>query len=365
MKKPLRILHVVSALEGGGVEAMLMNVYKTLDRDEIQFDFITHSNSHMYAKEITELGGRIYHLRSMNEVGIVRYMYNLYCLLKKEKFYAVHSHILLQNGFILLIAKMAGVKIRVSHSHLTTYHRKITKILSPFPKLLIHFFSNKKVACGEEAGRHLYYSKKFMVIPNAINLEEYMYASDNKELVNIRDNESILIGNVARLSHQKNPFFILNLANYLKENFSKKFKIIMVGDGPLKDDIQKEIERLHLENYVYLLGNRNDIPSLLKSFDVFILPSLYEGLPVVLVEAQAAGIPIITSNKVTSEADMGLGLISYLSIDGMCLHNWAEEIKKAIHKSTLDNDLIKNTLSSRGYSVEASVNIFYKLYELY
>lgn len=365
--KVIRILHVVSELGNGGVESMLMNIYRNIDRNNYQFDFITHSKNDKFIDEIYKLGGRVFYLDPMSEVGIFKYSKQLYNLLVLNKdIYAVHSHILLQNAIILSVARLAKIKKRISHSHLTSFHSLKSKLASPILKFFIAMNSTDKVACGKEAGRLLYGNSEFKVLNNAIELKKFINIDDNRKLFkeeNNIDEDTIVIGHVGRFVEQKNHNFIINLANVLRNKFNVKFKIFLVGNGPKFECFKNEINKHGFSDDIIMLGARSDVNKLLKSFDIFILPSLFEGLPVILVESQAAGIPSIVSSTITNEVDLNLGLLKFAKLEDN-YEEWCNLIIKYHDMDRPPRSEITNKFREYKYDIESSIESVYKLYSI-
>jgi glycosyltransferase EpsF len=364
LESPKKVLQVVSALGNGGVESMLMNIYRN-SNENVVFDFLVHTDDRKYSEEIKQFGGNIFQMDNMINTGVIKYIKTLSRVIKENGPYdAVHSHILFQNGFILLAAKLAGVKIRLSHSHLTNYQRGVTKIFSPFLRFIIYLTSNRRLACGQEAGKFLYGRMPFSVIPNAINTDLFLYSKGKREeLVSLYgiDNNAIIIGNIGRLNIQKNHMFIIKIAKEMKER-GINFCIFCVGDGPLENDINKKIHAEGLETNLILLGPRNDIPDLLKSFDVFLLPSLYEGLPVVLIEAQASGIKCVVSDTVTREADLGLSLLNFVSLDED-IDSWIDTIIDNNKVEEPGELQIRSMFINKNYDINSCTNEILKFYK--
>ena len=361
--RPKRVLHIIAALGNGGVESMIMNINRNMDKDKCVFDFIVHTDERKYIEEINKLGGNIYQLPNMIECGIIKYMRLLIEILRNGHVYhAVHTHMLLQNGFILCAAKLAGVKVRVSHSHLTEAQRGITKHFEPILKKLIQWFSTDKLACGREAGKFMYGKAKFEVINNTVDLEDFRQVKDIKqelEELSCKEN-AIIIGHVGRLNGQKNHDFIIELAESMKHK-ELNFCIFCVGDGNLEAEIRKKIRDKNLNSEVILLGARKDIPRFLKTIDVFILPSLYEGLPVVLVEAQAAGKPCIVSDTVTNESDLGLGLVNFLNLKDS-KDMWIKSILNKSKMTPLDSKKIEEVFIEKKYHIKECANRLLNIY---
>ncbi len=312
MKEPLRVAHIIGKWVGGGVESVVMNYYRYIDKTKIQFDFFIDEDSTMEPpiEEIEKLGGKVYKIPSYTK--IIKYHKELKKILKENNYKIVHSHINTLSVFPLFAAKRAGVPVRIAHSHSTTNKKEwkkniIKQILRPFSKL----FATDYMCCSELAGRWLFGNKaydqgKIYLLHNAIDLDKFKYdekvrKAKRKEL-RIKD-DTLVIGHVGRFVEQKNHTFLIDIFNEV-HNEQPNSILLLIGEGPLKEEIQNKVERLKLTDSVKFLGQRADVNELYQVMDVFVLPSLYEGLPVVGIEAQAAELPCIFSNSMTKETKM-------------------------------------------------------------
>ncbi|MBI5989769.1 glycosyltransferase [Clostridium perfringens] len=375
MKEVKRVIHVVSDMHRGGAETMIMNLYRNIDRDKLQFDFICHyrkdekgSKNHIadYYEEIESLGGRIFKIPSLGSSNPIEYINNVKNILKNNgPFEAIHVHTNKQAGFALIAAKLVNIKKRIVHSHIANWS-EFNKYYMKVLKSLINYGANIYCACGRDASESAFglNKKNVFLLNNSIEVEKYSYVNkekvkDLRKQLNI-DDDMIIIGNIGRFDPQKNHEFILKLAKYLKEK-KRRFIVLLVGTGPIENKINEEIYKLKLENEIKMIGVRKDIDILMNLFDVFILPSLFEGLPLVAIEAQAAGTRCIVSDEVTNEIDMGLGLVKHLPIKVDCLELWDEEI---FNKNTynLDRNDLVNQLTDKGYNVKSNIKNLYKIY---
>lgn len=357
-----RILHIIGSMDRAGAETMLMNLYRVLDKKEYQFDFLYFTDKKTdYDDEILSLGGIIYRV---NNRGFADRFIDTYIFLKKNKdFYAVHSHTLLNNGTNLLAAYLAGHERRISHSHSTSNgtNISISNILYyKFSKYLINTFSNGFIACGKEAGEYLYYKKSnFLFLPNAVNFDDFnITQSSIREEINVTNN-TILICQIGRFLEVKNHIFTIELAKYMVLQ-DIDFHIVFVGDGLLKTKMIEKVTENELEHKITFLGKRKDIPTILKTADCMIMPSIHEGFPVVLVESQVAGIPSLISNNIAKEVDLGIDLIEFQSLSSG-FDTWTKkliEIKKFKKK---DNSSL-NKLKEKGFDIKSSLEILLKYY---
>lgn len=307
-KEPIRVAHIVGKWLGGGVEAVVMNYYRHIDRDKIQFDFICDDDStNIPYKEIEELGGKVILVPGYQKP--FKYHKELKRIFKENKYRIVHSHISTMSIFPLFAAWIARVPVRIAHSHSTTNKKEKKKnlmkqVLRPFSKV----FANNYVCCSELAGRWLFGNKtyekgKVFLLNNAIDLNKFKYDekvrhAKRKEL-GIKKNQ-IVIGHIGRFVQQKNHDGLIDIFNEVHKQ-NKNAILLLAGQGPLTRTIKAKVKKLELEDSVVFLGQRNDANELYQAFDIFLLPSLYEGLPVVGVEAQAAGLLCILSSDMTKE----------------------------------------------------------------
>lgn len=307
-KKPIIVAQIMGKWVGGGVESVIMNYYRHLDHSKVQFDFICDEDStRIPYDEIKKLGGRVFLVPKYQ--NLPKYLKALEKLFKENQYRIVHSNINTLSVFPLYAAKKAGVPIRISHSHSTSNPKEwkrnlIKNILRPFSKR----YATDYFACSELAGRYLFGNKSFdqgkvKIIHNAIDIDKFKFDEVARKKLRkefgIKDS-TIVVGHVGRFAQQKNHTFLVDVfKGYHKKNPDSK--LLLVGSGPLEDEIKKKVERLDLKDSVLFLGQRDDINKLYSVMDVFCLPSLYEGLPVVGVEAQAAGLPTIFSNRISKE----------------------------------------------------------------
>lgn len=359
----IKVLQVITELGDGGVEMMLTNLYKEIDKEKIQFIFCVQTDKRSKEKMILDLGGKIIQIIPLADCGMIKYIKQIYTICKKYDVDCIHCHNLLQNIFILFGAKLAGVKKRICHSHLTTVHKQITNYLLPLLRILINYLATDRLACGEEAGRFLYGKKSFKIINNAIDIERFINYQDQKEIqeINQKFGDNIIL-HVGRLSGQKNHEYLIKIAKELK-NRNIKFKVLCCGDGPLKKSIQNLIDQNNLHNDVKLLGSINNVIPYYYASKIMILPSLYEGLPVVSIEMQASGLQGVFSNTIDKTCDLGLGLINFLGIEDSNVSEWVDTIVRILNTNTvIDKDRIYNILNKKGYNVKSNTKSILDIY---
>lgn len=373
-KKQLRVLQVISKPQLGGVETMLMNIYRNIDREKIQFDFTNHEKSKgSYEDEILSLGGQIKYIKPIREIGAIRYVWQIRKLVKTNKYKIVHSHISINNSLVLIGAFLGGAKIRISHAHTTTTEKPDTikyRLVTSIMKFFNKRFANKYCACGNLAAEFLYGKKllnkgKVEIIHNALDIDRFKEYYGKKLTIRREEKlptDKIIIGHIGRFAGSvKNHRFIFEIiAKMQKGKLLDKYLFVFVGEGEDISKYKSYVKEHKLEKNVLFYGTTFNVPRLLSAFDFLILPSLYEGLPVVIVESQAAGINSIISKNITNEVDLGLDLVKYLSIDNSNIDDWINAFGQNPKKP--DYDKIANKLTEKGYDIKESVNVIYKLY---
>lgn len=344
-----RILHIVGKMDRAGAETMLMNLYRHIDRTKIQFDFVTFTNEvGDYDTEIIDLGGRIIPVIANNPV---KRMFKLQKFLKQNQQYRiVHAHMLLSNAFHLLAAKGAGVKHRISHSHNTNngYSNTAKKAYEKWALIVNRRVSTHKIACGELAANYLFgTTKNVWLLPNAVDVENMIkVANESRNYISQKfGDNNVKIIQVGRLNEVKNHQFSLKIVEQLVKR-KVDFTLYIVGQGPLEDELKQRVQQKSLTNHVKFLGIRTDIAELMASADFMIMPSLHEGFPVVLVESQAVGLRSIISNKVSSEVDLGLGLVDFLPIESTDI--WVDYLLKPRSEKPTEKT-VSCTLKKRGF----------------
>lgn len=335
MVEPLRVLQVVTKMDRGGLETFIMNMYRNMDRSRVQFDFLCHREGHFaYDDEIEELGGRIFSVPRCNPLDPL-YFRALDKFFVHHPYRVVHSHIDCMSALPLAAARRHGAAVRIAHSHSSRQDRDIKYPLKLVCKRFIRREATDLFACGIEAGKWMFGTDDCTVVRNAINVDEYAFDEGRRE--RMRAGLGIaasapVVGHVGRFAPVKNHAFII-------ETFSELLKLrpdavlLLAGDGELLPDAERCASELGISGSVRFLGVRSDVPDLMQAMDVFVMPSLYEGLPLVLVEAQASGLPCVISGSIPPDCDLEGSDISRLSLTAPAAH-WAE----ALHDILADRD---------------------------
>lgn len=303
----MKVLHMTSALDGGGVDSILFN-YCTRMMPEVQSDFLVSSDYEgVLERPLLDCGCKIFHIEKIRGQLFVRQQH-IKKILETGGYDIVHDHSGYKSFFLLELAKRLGIQCRIAHSHIAFVPESIKRSI----ERKFFTYASKKVAtnlfaCGVDAalwmwGRKCFNDGKIKIMPNGIDTKEYRYSDFYRQKLrnDLGIGDKFVIGCVARLTEQKNHIFLLRIFRKIKENVPDAI-LLLIGQGELFDEIKKETEELNIYDSVRFLGVRTDVAQLLSVMDVFVLTSKYEGLPVTLVEAQANGIPIVTSDSITEE----------------------------------------------------------------
>ena len=348
MKEPIRVLQILGIVANGGVEAVIMNYYRHIDKTKIQFDFVVHNDADKnYIREAEKLGAQIYKVIPYNK-NIFKFIFNIYQIIKEHHYQIVHCNMNALSGFALFAAYLANAKIRILHNHTTDNKEEklrslIKRILRPFAKLL----ANQYWACSNLAAEWMYGKKaveenKVTIINNAIDLDKFKFDREKREKI-IKElglENCFVIGHVGRFMKQKNHEFLIDIFDEILKR-RENAKLLLIGDGKLRSQIEKKVKDLGISNKVIFLGNRNDVADLYNAMDVFVFPSLYEGLGMVTIEAQVNSLHTIVSTEIPIEAKIS-EYIKFISLH-QPLKDWCNEIENAKRKElNINDELLKN-----------------------
>lgn len=359
----IRVLQVVNNMHRAGLETMLMNYYRNIDRTKIQFDFLTHRpEKGDYDDEIISMGGKVYYAPRLYPQNYLQYFKWMKKFFNEHPEYKiVHSHIDTMSAFPLLAAKLNNIPIRIAHSHTSKLDRDLKFPIKYLAKLIVPYVANHYFSCGEVAGKFLYGNKKFEIIRNAIDLEKYKFNNKvrEKKRKELKLNNEFVIGHVGRYCYIKNQSFIIDIFNeILKERPNSK--LLLIGSGPDEELLRQKVNKLNLNNNVIFLINRSDVDELYQVMDAFVMPSLFEGVPLVAVEAQANGLKCFLSDKISEEVFLTK------NIEKISLGQKNEEWKEKILNSEYERqEEIPEELFQKGYDIKRSMQELIKKYEEY
>lgn len=356
-----KVLHAVGIMNRGGQETYLMNILKNIDRSQIQFIFLcTHSEKGDYDKEILDLDGKLIYLPKIkNNNKVFKYIEKVNILKdffrrnEKYDFYELHTYHAFDALCTVLGAKLGGQKKIIIHSHNTYGEHRILHLIS---RNILLFFDIERVACSSEAAKWMfgYKWKKAEIIPNGIKEEKFLFDINKRKKVRNKlsiEENCTLIGHVGRFEKQKNHFKILDIFKVYLNNYNAK--LLLIGEGSLKEKIKDKVTELDISNSVIILDPQANINEYMMAMDVFLFPSYYEGLPLVLLEASVSGLPCLISSNITKEVDSNKNIVK------CCLNEknevWASKLRKSEERiNCLD----------KSFTLEETLKKIYKLYGL-
>ena len=307
-RQPIRVLNMFTVMDRGGAETMVMNYYRHIDRTKVQFDFLVHREQRgAYDDEIERMGGRIYRMCPIYPQNFSRYKRDLRAFFRAHPEYKIiHSHMSELGYFAFREAERQGVPVRICHAHNAPHGFDVKMIMRTYFKKRMMPYLTHLFMCGEESGKWLYGEKnksRFIMLNNAIDAALYSFDASKREKMRqqLGLTDELVIGHVGRFNPQKNHPFLLDVFAALLKKESDAV-LLLVGGGDDMPEIQAKAEALGITERVRFLGVRSDVADLIQAMDVFVFPSLYEGLGIAVVEAQAAGLPCVVSDTIPHEA---------------------------------------------------------------
>lgn len=357
----IRVLHMIASLDVGGSQTVMMNIYRNIDREKIQFDFvIDHPKEDYFAEEIRSLGGRVYTMPAFHgtNAGEIKRDWNNFFYTHPE-YHILHSHTRSYASLYLPVAKAHGVKT-IIHSHSTSTGGGVKGAVKAVMQLPLRHQADVLMACSLDAGEWLYgkracRSERFILLPNGIDTGRFVLAPGTRERYRreLGLEGRYVIGNVGRFYDVKNHTFLLDVFQKIHAR-EPEAMLLLVGVGPLQQQMAQKAVELGVAEQVIMTGNRTDVPELLGAMDVFAFPSLWEGLPMTVVEAQAAGLPCVLSDTITKEVDVS-PLVEYLPLGDA--EQWADAL--LTRRARLD---VSKNIARAGFDIRSSVKRLTELY---
>ena len=330
----MRILHVVSVMDVGGMESFIMNLYRRMDREQIQFDFLVHHGRRgVFEDEIEALGGRVYHTTLMDDGNLPGYCLSLRRLFREHPEYRiVHGHLGSTALWYLGAAKRQGVPWRILHSHCPG---RIHTLKGSMKHVLFQFsprHANIHLACSEEAGRYQFRDDSFEVIPNGIDVRRFLFDSELRSGTRARLGleDRFVVGHVGRFYHEKNHAYLLRSFRAFHAQAPNSM-LMLVGDGALKERMEDLARELDLRDSVLFMGLQKDTAPLYQAMDMFVLPSVYEGLPLTGIEAQCAGLPCVFSDNMSANVKLNENT-AFLPVGEDDIARWVDAMLKIREK---------------------------------
>ena len=351
MSEPIRVLHCVAGLARGGYETFIMNVYRHIDRSKVQFDFL-YSFDGVFVEEIKSLGGKVYKIPFITQKGPFVYRKAVCDFFKSHTEYKiVHSHMDKFSGLIMECAKKYGIPVRISHSHSVKNEGGLAF------NLVKNYYGRKilpnctdKMGCSAEAYRWLFGPEDLpLVVRNGVDTEKFVNLDK-------RDQTHFVVTNVGRFVEAKNHDFLIDIFSELYK-LDNSARLVLAGVGNLQDRMKQKVHALELDNAVSFLGDCNDVAGLLTTVDALCMPSLFEGLPVSLIEAQSAGVPCVISDRISKEVDI-TGTIRFLPLDESP-RKWAEELLRYKNAKKANN---QHKIAEAGYDIRNTALFLQEFY---
>ena len=349
----IRVLQIVTGMLRCGLETMLMNYYRNMDREKVQFDFLEHRQEYTeYDEEIMRMGGRVYKLPELNPLSY-KYVGKTKRFFREHPEYKiVHAHMNCMSGLPLSYAKRAGVPVRIAHSHSISDIKNLKYPIKRYYRRVLGRAATDRMACGRMAGEWLFGRNEFLVLNNAIHTEQFIYQPQDREKARraygIGEHEYV-IGHVGRFFYPKNHKFLIEVFLRMKKMIPDS-RLLLVGEGPLQNKICEKVCRYGLKDSVIFAGNSDKVWKMLSAMDAFVMPSLYEGLSVALIEAQASGIKCFISDAISKEAVL-TDDVTVLGLEEDA-GKWAEKIcriSRSYHRKNRKEDIIR-----AGYDITAN-----------
>lgn len=336
--EPIRVLHNIASLHFGGAQAFLMNVYNNIDREKVQFDFVvTPEEKKDLYEQVEQMGGRIFvcpKYTGKNHFAYCRWWNDFFA--EHPEYHVIHGHVRSTASIYLKIAKKYGL-VTIAHSHSTSNGSGISAIVKNIMQLPIRHTADYLFACSDKAGKWLYGEKatkqpNYRMIPNGVDLKRFAFHEEKRRQMRNQlkiTEDTFVVGHIGRITVPKNHQFLVELfAAYHKEN--PKSKLLLVGDGELFEAVQQQCTQLGIRKAVIMVGSKTNTEDYYQAMDIFVFPSLWEGLPVSVVEAQANGLICLLSDVITRDVDL-TDQVKYLALNNQM--GWIDAVARGRRKS--------------------------------
>ena len=347
----IKILHIIRTMNMGGAQVLIMNILRNIDKEKFQFDFLLNEEG-IFDDEIRKLGGEIFYTPYLTEIGQLKYKRDLIKFFVKHKEYKiVHSHMNQVSGIIMEAAYDAGVPTRIAHSHtMGNKNNIIAKIYKRYLQEKIGKYATHLIACSTETAKWMFKKRaqEALIIKNGIDIDKFQFSIEERKTVREElglPENTIVIGNVGRFSAVKNHVFMIKVFKEFRKNFNSK--LLLIGEGELKEKIIELAKHENILQDVIFKVEKNNVQKFYNIMDIYMCPSLYEGIPLTLIEAQTNGVPIIASDTVDSKVKVAENFVfeSLLSSSEI----WCEKMKKILNVGRKNN--IEN-IEEAGYNIK-------------
>lgn len=372
--KKIKVLIITGTMDVGGIENQLMHLLRNADKDKFQIDFTSTLQNAYYRHEIESLGGKYIVIPQMSHRNPVPYCKKLYRIMKDGQYGIVHSHELFHSGIVLWIAKLAGVPGRFAHAHnwqdgdgTGKKRSAVRTVYNTVMRQLILRCSTYQLACSTLAGKFLYGEKclrkdSYHLVFNSVDTTKFLDQYDRKETGEFCDDWCNVL-QVGRVTRVKNQLFLTEVAAEMKRR-GRKVRILCAGNGDADyvAEVNTTIEERKVQDYIQMLGVRSDIDVLMRKASAFVLPSQYEGMPLVLIEAQASGLPCVAADTFSHEVDFGLSKVQWLSLEENAAA-WADAIEQAVADGRAEKQQIVQAVKEKRFDSRMFAQTLCDLYE--
>ena len=364
----IRVLHVIGIMNRGGAETMIMNLYRKMDRNRVQFDFVVHTDEvAIYDEEILGYGGKIYHCPKFRFGNIIKYIkwWNKFFKQHNDEYKIVHGHIGSTAAIYLKIAKKFN-KFTIAHSHSAGNEFNLKQILYNIISYNTRFIADYFIACSLNSGISRFGKKvckdrsRFLILNNAIDVDQFKYDVNIRKKLRsqLKVDNKIVIGHVGRFTYEKNHKFIIDIFKEYKK-VHQDSSLLLVGDGPMRQEMEDYAKSLNLSDSITFMGVQTNVNELMQAFDLLLFPSIYEGLPVTLVEAQSASLPCLISNTVSKESILNDKLVSMLSLEEPI----SEWIKNMDNLLSIKREYNVEDIKNKGFDINETAKQMRCFYE--
>lgn len=364
--RKIKICHVIGNFVNGGVESVIYNYFSNMDLKKYEVHIISHGIRVKECADRFAQMGFIIHNITPKSIDFFKNLKEMEKIFRENKFDIVHSHLTEWACIPMFLAWKCGVRVRINHSHMAEKPQGIKNTIYYGTRLKIgKVFSTDYFACGQDAGRYLFGQKaidneRVTILPNAIDYDKFKFCLARRNEIRNREeigDSTVVIGNVGRFYEQKNHHFLVKIFDEFHKTHPNS-KLILVGDGELMESVQDQVKKLKLDSMVRFLGNRNDVADWYSAMDVFVLPSFYEGLPVVGIEAQATGLPCLFSDQITTEIQISSNA-AFMDLEAGP-EEWANKISEMVLLSNFRCNVI---LDREKYDIKKRSAILDQFYQ--
>lgn len=364
--QPSRVLHFVPGFRLGGIESLLMSLYRSLDKSMMQFDFIVDTLDTLPEfDEIRAAGGRVFQMGRYLD-NPFRYQVKIEKILAaySKEYIALHCHTIIRALPLLLSAKRNGITKRIIHSHTDRLDNSKYTLAVPIISRATALMATDYWACSKAAGDFFFGKKQYRIINNTIKTKQFIFDENNRvrirKQLNIGDNQ-LVIGHTGRFTYPKNHDFLIEVFSEL-HRIQPESKLLLIGDGPLKGQIQQTVSTLKLTNSVIFAGIQSDISSYLSAMDIFFLPSHYEGFCISLLEAQANGLPCLASEVIPDEVKLTPSITTY-KIASTAIQQ-AYKLLNLSKTNRINSNENISIIQGLGYDTDMQLSVLLEMYSI-